>query len=60
MSASTKCEVEMLYNLTLSKSEAEWLKAILQNPLCDNESLEDSANRHCLWYVLDSAGVASR
>ena len=49
-----KAEVEQKVTVTLklSEQEARWLKAMVQNPICDTESIEDSQMRKGFWEAL--------
>ncbi len=50
MKAEIKSRPTIKLELTLQ--EAKWLKAIVQNPLCDNESQNDSTLRERLFTCL--------
>lgn len=41
--------------LTLTEAEAHWVKGLMQNPMCENESTEDSDNRYKLFHALKQA-----
>lgn len=41
--------------LTLTESEARWVQAVMQNPMCEDESVEDAVNRHKLFHALKQA-----
>lgn len=49
-----KAEVEETITVTLKLSEqdARWLKAMVQNPIRDGESCEDSQMRERFWEAL--------
>ncbi len=52
-------ETIVVYQLTLSESEATWLRAVVQNPLngqsASEESAEDSDMRARFFYTLQKA-----
>lgn len=45
--------------LELTEGEAKHLKALFQNPLCDNEPTDLSELRRVVWNALNHAGVQS-
>ena len=53
MKAYTKVDVSVI--LELSQEDAEWVKALVQNPTHDDESLEDSKRREALFNYLKDA-----
>lgn len=54
-----EAEVTTTVYLRLDASEAEWLKALIQNPIVQAESQRDSRTRKAIWDVLDAVGVRS-
>jgi hypothetical protein len=55
--ASVRVTQKKVVALILDEAEAEWLKSIVQNPLCDNESSRDSEMRKEIFNNLDKAGI---
>lgn len=45
-------EQKTTVTLELSGHEARWLKLMVQNPICDEESAEDSQMRQRFWEAL--------
>jgi len=45
--------------LKLSKREAELLKILVQNAVCNNETQEFSQLRYNIWNCLDAQGIRS-
>jgi len=52
-----KVITEKITVLTMNEKETKWLKAILQNPLCDNELPEDSNMRASFWEGLNNGNT---
>lgn len=43
--------------IIMTEKEAGWLKALVQNPLADNEGQADTEIRQSFWEALGGAGV---
>ena len=55
-----KVENNPKITLILNKREAEWLKAVMQNPLCGHgrtEEAEDNYMREKFWNSLSDLGI---
>jgi hypothetical protein len=48
-------DVEKIVKLTLSEKEADWLKAVVQNPLYDRETVHDSEMREKFFNAISAA-----
>ena len=45
-------EKKVTVTLVLNEAAATWLKAYVQNPICEDESERDSTMRHLFWDAL--------
>lgn len=45
------------YSITLSKDEAKWLMAYIQNDMTEQEDEQSNKRRYGLWSALSEAGV---
>lgn len=50
---------DIVLHLRLSAEEAECLKAVMQNPVQQNEAAALRGVREAIWHALAEAGVAS-
>ena len=53
MKVETMTEVRIIMN----KSEAEWLKNIMQNAIHEDESIAEKTRRKMFWNILDAEGI---
>lgn len=59
MKAIASVPAEPSIQLTLTMSEAQWLRAMVQNPMTKDETSDQALFRHMLWDALNHAGVRS-
>lgn len=55
--AEAKIVIKRFVTLALNEQEAKWLKAVMQNPLREDEDESDSKFREELFETLKDAGV---